>query len=1083
MKSINILHISDAHIQKKDESDIREISKKLFKDVLKVQMEQGIKIDLVCFTGDLIQRGDKAVVDENQIELASEILVKPLLKELKLDSSQFLIVPGNHEVDSSKIKIATEKGLLVNSLQEINDNIADMNDSYLERLDYFYNALDSCYNDIIREKIGYAFVREINSMKVGIVCLDSSWRSSGKGEIEKGLMYVGQKQVIDLYEHIKNCDFKICMMHHPLDWLSDYEAMLIEREMTKFDLVLRGHVHENDTKAICRQNIKTIYSTAGKLFPLDYAYGRKFDGYNGYSIINIDFTQNLCTIFIRTYYAKEREDFDIGLNVAENGKVHYVLNGNTVDRQMEFNIVKGIYEYFKHMSETFSLIKEIDSQSPMTLEQVFVEPILSEQSEYIKESNNGKDQVSLEEIVDSNDNVILLGKKESGKTTLLQKIGLLYIEKYEEYGIIPIHIDMRQLPKKKDKLINATIFFIMNNIFDDAIIKKEKVKELVYEGKLVFLIDNIDISNDIQINMLTDFINNNKDNRFFLTIKEEFFQSLDIKKIPEFGQNFKKFYIHYFGKSQIRELVTRWATSKVDAIDINDIVDKIDGYCNQINFAKTPFNVSIFMVLWDDDKNFVPQNEGKVMQNYLEVLLEKLSLAESDRSTYSFQIKQHFLSMLAYKMFEKNEYYLTEKEFEYFVHDYHKQKGYIESKSRFSTLFFEKGILSYSDNLIVFSHTSIMEYYLALYAADNNEFLKYMLKKGNRINFRNEICFYSGLTNNCEELLDGMAETIIETIIDSIDIVDRLNKLEIMAAFRLQKDELIRSLNRNRPTISEIDTISDMSNTKNEVSPRDLSKRRANIQIDAPKLSGRETEENESEIKEKETEDFYCLLQMYGSVLKNAELLDNKDKITHLENYMYAMNILLGEILQITEEIKEEITIEDFKDAFDETDNIPTEEEFEKMKNAFIEMAKISFPIAIQNLVLENVGTPKLEIAINDLMAMKDEKPFERFMFVFLKCDLKIGNILSELKRYIQKETSESILKLILTKLIYYYRMRMFGINLKMDNALLDLIFEIQLKLNPGNSEEYTKVFKSNKTLIRKEVASHIKKDGTLPIN
>lgn len=96
------------------------------------------------------------------------------------------------------------------------------------------------------------------------------------------------------------------------------------------------------------------------------------------------------------------------------------------------------------------------------------------------------------------------------------------------------------------------------------------------------------------------------------------------------------------------------------------------------------------MVLWDSDKNFVPQNEGIVMENYLEVLLEKLSPKEAERSTYSFKIKQHFLSNLAYKMFEKNEYYFSREEFNDFVYQYHKTKGYKESESRFSTLFLKK---------------------------------------------------------------------------------------------------------------------------------------------------------------------------------------------------------------------------------------------------------------------------------------------------------------------------------------------------------------------------------------------------------
>ncbi len=468
---------------------------------------------------------------------------------------------------------------------------------------------------------------------------------------------------------------------------------------------------------------------------------------------------------------------------------------------------------------------------------------------------------------------------------------------------------------------------------------------------------------------------------------------------------------------------------------MSDVVDKIDGYCNQINFAKTPFNVSVFVVLWDSDNNFVPQNEGIVMQNYLEVLLEKLSPKESDRSTYSFKIKQHFLSNFAYKMFRKNEYFFTEEEFSDYVYKYHKDKGYKECDSKFSKLFFEKGILSISTNLIVFSHTSILEYYLAVYAKENNDFLQCMLKKGNRVHFRNEICFYSGLTLNCSDLLDRMAETIIETIIENIDIVDKLNNLEIMTTFKMEKNELIKRLNENRPTQNEIDKLSDIENAKNEISPTDFCKKKKAVQIEAPKLII--DIEKDREVKtEEETEDLFSLLQMYGSVLKNAELLDNKYKVIHLENYMYAMNILLGEFLQILEVVINNMSKDDFKDYLsnspeDHSPEVSSNEEFEKMKNTFIELTKISLPIALQKMILENVGTPKLELAINELMIYKKNKPFEKFMLIFLKCDQKIGNVCSELNRYIQEETSESILKLITTKLVFYYKMRFLELTLK----------------------------------------------------
>lgn len=1075
LNSLNILHISDAHIQLDAKEEVSEIVVKMINDALKVQKEQDIKIDLVCFTGDLIQRGDKALDDEKQLEIAEEILVNPLLNSLGLENNKFIIIPGNHEVDVKKIVKATEKGLLVDSLEEINDNVSDMNESYLARLDYFYQWIDNYYDDIIREKIGYAFLREINGKKIGIACIDSAWRSSGKGGCEKGIMYVGQKQINDLYKHIKDADIKICLMHHPTDWLSDYESTIIERELTKFDIVLRGHVHENDYKEVCRQSMKTIYSTAGKIYPLDYAFGRAVDGYNGYSILNIDFNNSLCNIFLRTYYAKDRNDFDSAINLVENGQVSYPLNGNIAEKQMEFNIVNGIHNYFTNMSETLSLIKEIDTYSPLDIEEVFVEPILSEESEYVSESSGKVETICLDELLDDTDNVILFGKKESGKTTILQQIGLKYIDKYNELEIIPVHIDMRNLPKKSDKLTNAAVYFVMKNMFDDATIRKEKVKELIDNGKIVFLIDNIDISNANHTILLSKFIEENSGNRYILTTKEEFFQSIDVKKLPEYTKDFKKLYINSFGKAQIRELVTKWAGRRDDVEDVSEVVEKINGYCESINFAKTPFNVSIFMVLWDSDKNFVPQNEGIVMENYLEVLLEKLSPKEAERSTYSFKIKQHFLSNLAYKMFEKNEYYFSREEFNDFVYQYHKTKGYKESESRFSTLFFEKGILSISDDNIVFSHTSILEFYLAEYARNNEEFLNFMIQKGNRIHFKNEICFYSGLVPDCKKLLDGMADTIIEAIMKNIGIVDTLNNIEIITDFKIEKDELIKTLEENRPTQKEIDDMS--NNSQKEITPDEFSKKKSPVLLEN-KQNLQDSESIKEKVAQEEAEDFYLLVSIYGSILKNAELLDNSYKVQHLENYMYAMNILLGEIFALSENIKKEISFEDYIEENQEEGENLTQEDFEKSKELFLEMIKVSFPIALQHVILENVGTPKLEVAIDELMEQKKYKPFEKFMLEFLKCDLNVGNVIPELHRYIQKETSEGIIKLIIMKLLFYYRMRFFGTNKQIYNGILDLIIEAQIKLNMN--KDLTKVLKGNKSLVRKELAKQIENNPNI---
>lgn len=1049
MRTLSILHISDAHIQKRDKEEIKDIIEKLVADVIKVQKQEKIKIDLICFTGDLIQRGDKSFNDEYQWDLAQSILVEPLLENLELTKNEYIMVPGNHEVDISKIDSVIEKGLLVNSLEEINFNIENMRSTYLERLKYFYDYIKKDHTDVCMEKVGYTFIKNVNGISVGVACLDSSWRSSGKGDEDRGILYVGEKQVNDLYKHIKDTDIKICLMHHTTDWLSGYENSQIEKQLNKFNLVLCGHVHENDTKVILRKEMNTIYSVAGKLYPLDFAFGKRIDGYNGYSILNINLDTNLCTIFIRSYFAKDRGSFDSGINIIPEGKIDYPLNKDVEEMQVEYGIVRGLESFYLKMSDTLSLIKEIDSVAPEDIKEVYVDPILLDRSEYDKTDKEHK--IEFSKLLNEQENIMIIGKKESGKTTILQKVGLNYVSAYGIKRIIPIYIDMRSLPKKGDVLLKSITHFISDYAKRDTKISREKVEKLISNGRCIFLIDNIDIDNPDHTNMINNFINCYSSNKFILAIQEDFLESLDVKKLPDYGTKFEKVYVGTFRKKQVRELVTKWASEKESVKNVKAVVEKINSYCDQLNMEKTPFNISIFMVIWDSNRSFIPQNEAYVMENYLEIVLDKLSFKEGDRRTYAFPIKQDFMSKVAYAMFEQNQGSFTKLEFNDFVNEYHERKGYKIEDTRFDTLFFEKNILGYSDECVFFRHTSIFEYYLAFYAKNNKEFLNNMIKKGNRFFFKHEICFYSGMVSDCKKLLDEIADEIMSMIIEDIECIDELNKIEIITDFKLNRNDIEKKILEIRPSQAQIDELYDYPVQETEPPQSD---RMGNIE----------------EFKE-ETEDFLSLLQMYGNILKNAELLDNTDKIYHLDNYMCAMNIVLVKLIKIAKDAKYDIII-------DERDNnhLITENEVIKIKTQLYDVFQIAFPIAIQQVIFENVGTPKLELAIDNLLRKKQNKPFEKFMLNFLKSDLEIGNIISDLRKYIREESSHSILKIMQIKLMFYIMMRVWDEDKKRESELLDLLMEINFKLYPEQADSMKKEYKGTRANMQKKLIREIYK-------
>lgn len=1038
MGIVNLLHISDSHIDSEGKEKISEIVEELCKDVLKVQTEKGITIDAICFSGDLIQSGANAIDGEKQWELAENILIKPVIDALGLDEKDIIFAPGNHEVNTNRIEKVVESGLKnVHSLDDINDLMESFNSLYIQRLDYFYDYVQKCYDDIKCDGLGYALTKNIQGIKVGFACVDSAWRSAGKGYVEKGNLYVGVSQIKKLYSYIEDADLKVCIMHHPVDWMMDVEASLVERELGKFDIVLNGHVHENDMKQVSRSTFNTIYSTAGKLYPLDYANGRAVDGYNGYSIVSYDTENKKCKIYVRSYFGMNRNCFDAGVNICENGEWDYSLRVNNNNLEVEYGLVTGVKKYLCEMSEKFSFLRSFDKNMPEKLENIIVDPKLSRHSDYVKEKECGEknDSISLEELVAEEDNQLIIGKRETGKTTILQKIGLRILDDYDSIKVIPLFVDMQRLCKGPDRVYQTAYRFASENMPDDVSISRELFNEMSEAGHFNLLIDNLDVKSGYHCKWVADFMEEHPNIRCFVTVEEEFFQVLDVKQMPEVFDEYNISYIQYLGRNQIRQLVSNWSGG--DSTEVDDVVRRIDRYCNHINFAKTPFNISIFMVIWDFDGSYIPANEGLLMQNYLEIVLEKLSPNEARFDNYSFAIKEDFLSELAHYLYSGGCYAISYEDFMVFVSEYHKGKGYNLKDSKFDKLFFEKNILTYFDGQVVFSRTSFLEYFLAVYAVNNDGFLDEMLEDGKIAYFGNEICFYAGLKKDCSALLDKLSDKIMGAIVENIDLVDELNGIEILTEFKMDKEEMIKKIEANRLSIEEADSLSDSTHEYKERKPNEITK--------ADSCNG----EN--------ADNFYAILLTYAGVLKNAELLSNDLKVRHLENYMYGMNMLYGMLIKMLETVEFEKSFDDLTPEEKKKINVDTEEDLREFRTYILDMTKLVFPIALQHLIIESVGTPKLIAAIDELIKSKEDCPFEKFMLVFLKSDMGIVNLRKELSEYIKNEKSKSILKIVYIKLTFYYKMRIFGNNEKVDKLLLELITEVYMKLNPHKRQRLVK--------------------------
>lgn len=106
----NILHISDLHLSVSKNSGFHEAQAKkvvsyILEDLESLKKVTEFNIDTIFFTGDISYSGR-----QEEYQSFHEVFFTPLLTGLGLSPENVFMVPGNHDMNRSAIKI-TEKPL------------------------------------------------------------------------------------------------------------------------------------------------------------------------------------------------------------------------------------------------------------------------------------------------------------------------------------------------------------------------------------------------------------------------------------------------------------------------------------------------------------------------------------------------------------------------------------------------------------------------------------------------------------------------------------------------------------------------------------------------------------------------------------------------------------------------------------------------------------------------------------------------------------------------------------------------------------------------------------------------------------
>lgn len=456
MKNISILHLSDTHICSGNSAIISE----RIKEVCACTDERKLIPELIVFSGDAADRGNS-----DEYSLFREKVVLPLLDHYSLDSHRFVIVPGNHDVDRSKVDSLQQAGVtqLIPKPEEMDSlwRNVEQRSMLLSRQQAFIGFANSSQ---IQHN---SAIIEISGISVGVACLNSAWLSAS--DKDRNQLAVTRAQLNESSESISHADLKLGIMHHPLSWLHDSDAVRVRTQIfQRFELLLHGHLHEDDGA--------TILSPAGELQQFScnalYAKGEQC-GFMFYDICIQ--TRSIAAYCFR--WSEKNAKFVPNTEFSADG----LWNANLPGREAVSNRALTVQRKTSLSGQTkfqAKLSRQLPSivigKRELSVEEKFLEP-------YIVSLNLQKERkFRLQEVIQSNNNYIIEALPQAGKTALLDRIGL----KLTELGMIAILVEYDDISKEENG--KKGLIGLLSNKTGAS---KADIKSIL-DGKILLLIDN-----------------------------------------------------------------------------------------------------------------------------------------------------------------------------------------------------------------------------------------------------------------------------------------------------------------------------------------------------------------------------------------------------------------------------------------------------------------------------------------------------------------------------------------------------------------------------------------------------------------
>jgi predicted phosphodiesterase len=401
---------------------------------------------------------------------AYDFLIDRVSKATGCSDERIFLVPGNHDLSHASVLQHDQDHRKWRGALGRPDELSQLNEWYEEKaFDTAVAAKFSNYFDLERYlggddrrgsrrvRTSFATVDHIEALNIDLVLFNTAVFSTGGHkayEPDERQLAVPEYAIIEAMQALTQGSFRIFATHHPFSMLSEHTARLLEGEITKHAHVhLFGHMHDPQPKKIVGLKGELLSNQAGAIFTA------RRTAYIGYALITIDRSKPFAETLIRSYF-DDRKEFDDGIDVIEGGrwwssqeaKQHFRKIATPVDE-------RKFREHLAGPALDALSAREAKRGGEGDLHERFVAPPLWRT--FIQEVNEEEGTVEVEtpvsfsDLVIGDSNLILYGRPEYGRTTLLRELRfkLLADAHVVRYPRLPLLLEFSEVSANADNVL------------------------------------------------------------------------------------------------------------------------------------------------------------------------------------------------------------------------------------------------------------------------------------------------------------------------------------------------------------------------------------------------------------------------------------------------------------------------------------------------------------------------------------------------------------------------------------------------------------------------------------------------------